>query len=73
MVITATSIKVYACMLGTNPPALLSPQPPCHDLTNLGSAIRETGLNEPVLKYGPTGDSIQYNKASLGSFTPSVG
>ena len=57
----------------TYPPALLSPHPPCHDLTNVGSAIKDTGLNDPVVKYGPTGDKIQYNNASFGSLTPSVG
>lgn len=38
-----------------------------------GSAIRDTGLKDPVSKYGPTGDKIQYNKALSGMLTPREG
>lgn len=42
----------------THPPILYEPTPPCHALTNEGSASRETGLKDPVAKYGPTGPTM---------------
>jgi len=52
---------------------LESPQPPGQALTKEGSAKRATGLNVPVLKYGPTGDKMTYNRAEEDLFTPRVG
>ena len=59
--------------LMTYPPNLKSPQPPGQALTNAGSARRATGLNVPVLKYGPTGDKITYKRADVGLVTPRAG
>lgn len=39
----------------THPPILKAPTPPFQARTNEGSANRETGLKDPVAKYGPTG------------------
>ena len=60
-------------ILETYPPILESPQPPGQALTYDGSARRATGLNVPVLKYGPTGDRITYKRAEEDLFTPRVG
>lgn len=57
----------------TYPPIFESPQPPGQALTNDGSAKRATGLNVPVLKYGPTGDKITYNRADKDLLTPRAG
>lgn len=59
--------------LVTYPPILESPHPPGQALTYDGSASRATGLNVPVLKYGPTGDKITYKRAEEDLFTPRVG
>ena len=56
----------------THPPALHSPIPPGHALTNLGSASNETGLKVPVVKYGPTGPVMTNKEARAGGFTPKV-
>lgn len=66
------NIEHYAAM-STYPPILESPQPPGQALTKEGSANRATGLNVPVLKYGPTGDKTTYNRAEDDLFTPRVG
>lgn len=57
----------------TYPPIFESPQPPGQALTNDGSARSATGLNVPVLKYGPTGDKITYNRADKDLLTPRAG
>lgn len=57
----------------THPPILKEPTPPFQARTNDGSASSETGLKEPVAKYGPTGPTITNSNAWLARVTPSDG
>ena len=66
-----TSLARIKC-IAPYPPALHSPIPPGHALTNLGSANSDIGLKVPVEKYGPTGPVITNKQARAGGFTPRV-
>lgn len=60
-------------MKKTYPPILYAPTPPAHALTNEGSASKETGLKDPVAKYGPTGPMMTKIIAFPGRDTPRDG
>ncbi|TNN42522.1 hypothetical protein EYF80_047298 [Liparis tanakae] len=51
----------------------MAPTPPRHALTKDGSASSDTGLKEPVEKYGPTGPTITKIIAWVGGDTPRDG
>lgn len=57
----------------THPPILYSPTPPFQARTNEGSANKETGLKDPVAKYGPTGPRMTKIIALPGRDTPRDG
>ena len=57
----------------THPPAFTSPTPPGQDLIYFSSANKETGLNVPDLKYGPTGQVMINSMADDGALTPRLG
>lgn len=50
-----------------------APTPPFQALTKAGSASSDTGLKEPVAKYGPTGHTMTKIMACLAKDTPSDG
>jgi len=56
----------------TYDPILAAPFPPGQERTNCGSQYKETGLNVPVVKYGPTGHKRMKNNALVALETPKL-
>ena len=67
------SSQVLDYHLSAYHPILAFPTPPFHALTLFVSAYNETGVNDPVGKYGPTGHKIANIRALPEGATPSEG